>query len=386
MIKQGKKNRITHKKNLLRNLSKVYYAFSIIHLKPIQWIGRLIGMGDLGCNLLMPYAEAIESSSDCYMTYKLMPKEAGLMNPYLPYVSTKDKDCCIVMQGPLCLKNHFTLETIKLYNKIFPGITVILSTWHGEDADEISRIIKETKCEVVQNKLLDNRGAGNSNLQAFSSLAGAKRAEQLGKKYILKVRTDSRVMARGIFSYLVDLINKYPVQENSCLSDRIIVFNAFLFQPYHSSDFFFFGNTKDMVLLFDKKENDYKISSNYADKMIENKMTYRQSFANPFGEIELLIRLFEKMKGNASCDLKEWWEVLSEYLIALPQSCLQSVWYKYDYNHEESNYNMLYRRRILGGTGIDNTVVDYSMWVDMVNKEFLVNCDDYSYLLDEQMS
>ena len=42
-------------------------------------------------------------------------------------------DVAIVIQGPLILDNHFTLNTVKLYKRYYPGCKVIVSTWNDSN-------------------------------------------------------------------------------------------------------------------------------------------------------------------------------------------------------------------------------------------------------------
>ena len=49
-------------------------------------------------------------------------------------------EVCIVMQGPLLARDRFTLETIKLFNRLYPQVTVIVSTWEDENKDYIDLV------------------------------------------------------------------------------------------------------------------------------------------------------------------------------------------------------------------------------------------------------
>ena len=68
----------------------------------------------------------------------------------------------IVLQGPIQKENQFTIETIKLYNEIFKGAQIILSTW----ADEDNKIIDEAQslgAEIILNKKPEIFGPFNVN-------------------------------------------------------------------------------------------------------------------------------------------------------------------------------------------------------------------------------
>ncbi len=75
----------------------------------------------------------LESAAKRYTTYHIRPiKTSGIK---LESQEFDYSNFAIAMQGPLLLKNNFTLETLKLYKKYFQNALIILSTWEGEDED-----------------------------------------------------------------------------------------------------------------------------------------------------------------------------------------------------------------------------------------------------------
>lgn len=380
--------KITRNKKILRKGAKLFCIFLEIIFRIPYLVGKRMGMEDLTCNLLMPFSEAIEQNSNCYVTYNLFPKVAKDLNKWIPYKGRISEKNCIIIQGPIRYKDDFTLETVRYYGRIFPGVQVIVSTWENESQTYIDKLKREKNCVVVVSKYPDCSGAGNVNYQTISSLQGMKEALKLGKQYALKTRSDTRVTAVGIMDILYQMLRTYPlpVKGKNSQKERLILFNTWLFQPYHDSDIFFYGTVKDMIQLFDKKLNRDRSIENAANKMVGNRWTYRDLYEHPYGENEILIKYFEKVNGSVACDLGQWWSVLGERVIALPLNFLRPLWVKYDYNHEESNFFMTYRRKIMGGCGMDNTKVDFTMWLDMYNGEFKLNPRDYEYLLDRPMS
>ena len=380
--------RITKKKKILRGLSRGFYGLSKFMLSIPAFVGKRIGMKDLVCNLLMPFTEAVEDKSNCYVTYNLVPKCANEQNDWLYYASVNSKEHCIVIQGPIAKENDFTLETVKYYGKIYPNVLVIVSTWENEDKQYLKQFESEKNCKVVLNKPPTNPGTGNVNYQILSSLGGVKEAEQYEKKYVLKTRSDMRITAVGVLEILQQYISEYAVADvlREKQKQRLVFFNAFLFHPYHASDFFCFGTTQDIIDYYDVELNQGKRENNMADKMIANQWSYRDLYNNPNGENEICIKYFRKKNGSTKCDLNEWWSVLSQSVVSLPLSILKPIWIKYDYNHEESNFYITFRRKLMGGDKIDNTKVDFSMWLDMYNMNFGLNPEDYEYILDWPMS
>lgn len=382
-----KRNREKDRKDNLRRLAKVYYYFSDLLFKIPNYIGKKLGMQDLTCNLLMPYCEAIENESNCYVTYNLFPKAANDLDNHLTYANRDAGEYCIVMQGPILEKNDFTLETVRCYKRLFPGILVIISTWEGESQEYIQKLEKERNCIVVLNHYPASSGPGNVNFQCVSSLGGMLEAKRNDKKFVMKSRNDMRITMPGTLEMLRQYLEKYAISESAGIMQkyRLIFFGAYLFHPYQAGDFFCFGHVDDMISYYDQPEmvSATQVDANY---IIDNKWSYRMLFANPQGENAINIHYFQKVNGKAECDLEEWWKVLSESIIALPLSFLNPLWIKYDYNHEMNYITMSYRRKIMGGGGADNTIVDFSMWLDMFYHRFALNAADYVFYIDMPMS
>lgn len=381
-------NRIANKKKALRQCASIFNGGLKLMLSIPYWVGRRIGMEDMSCNLLMPFAEAVEMKSNCFVTYNLYPKETKNQNNWLYYASTNAKKFCIVIQGPILKKYDFTLETVRYYGKIYPDVLVIVSTWETENQEYLKKFQNEKNCIILLNKQPDYPGNGNINYQIVSSLEGMKEAMRLGKNYILKTRSDTRVTASGILEVLYQYVKQYTLTGTAMekQKDRLVFFNMFLFHPYHISDFFCFGAVEDMINFYDVEWNKEEKIDNAANRMIANKWSYRDLFNNPNGENEICMKYFKKINGDVHCDLQEWWDVLEHNVVALPLNFIKPIWIKYDYNHEESNFYVTFRRKIMGGDGLDNTKVDFNMWIDMYNSKFQIKAKDYEYILDLPLS
>ena len=96
-----------------------------------------------------------------------------------------ENEFAIILQGPIDNEENFTLETIRIYKKIFPNARIILSTWENENINQI-RLIQKENIDLIQNKIPRNSGTGNINLQLKSTSAGIELAKSEGIKYTLK--------------------------------------------------------------------------------------------------------------------------------------------------------------------------------------------------------
>lgn len=383
-----KSGSIKDKKLKLRRLAKMYYCYLKMILRIPNCIGKKMGIPDLACNLMMPYSEAIEKESNCYVTYNLQPKVVEDMDSHLIYRGNSTEEFCIVMQGPLLYRDDFTLETVRYYGRVFPGVLVIISTWENELDDYIQKLRSEKNCVVILNKHPNKPGGGNVNYQCVSSRKGMLEAKKFDKKYVLKSRTDMRITMPGVLEMLYQYLKMYPISEekNKKQKFRLILFGVYLFHPYQAGDFFCFGETNDLINYYNIDCELSAAPTVGANTMIDNKWTYRMLFESPQGENAINIHYFSKMNGKVECELEEWWKVISEYIIALPLSFLNPIWLKYDYNHELNYITMSYRRKFMGGSGEDNTIIDFSMWLDMLYCRFSLDASQYEFYLDEPMS
>lgn len=376
------------KKRLLRKIASVYSFFSGIPLSIAQWIGKTItGDANFACNMMIPYSQAMEKSTECYVTYDFHPKKANHVNEWLYYAGNNASSCCIVMQGPLRIEEDFTLETVRFYKKEYPNVLVIVSTWNGEDDDTLLQLRKEPNCVLIQNKLPESPGDGNINFQRVSSYYGMCEAIRHNKKYVLKTRTDTRITMPGIFDSLVFMLKANPICEGSVQNERVIFFNASAFLPFNESGTFYFGEANDLKLMFsDKKAAEIKYKNGYNGNLFStNNITYRQLFEKGSSLMDFPKFFFKEVGEKVECKIDLWWDICGRRAICLPVAYLRPLWVKYDYNHENSDFLWLFRRSIMGSCGLDNTMINFGMWNDMMNKELKIESDKYEYLLDEPM-
>ena len=119
-------------------------------------------------------------------------------------------DFAIIIQGPLDLKHNFTFETLKYY-KLNYDCKIILSTWEGEN-NKILNEIKKLDIEVLINKKPNTSGWGNINYQTLSTYNAIKHAKLLGKKYVAKTRTDTRIYSIDSLFYCSHLLRSYELK------------------------------------------------------------------------------------------------------------------------------------------------------------------------------
>lgn len=268
---------------------------------------------DLSCN------------SDYYVTYQIW--EDPLKHPYNDYDNEDiiaelknyrqaNEQVGIILQGPVIYKDDFTYNTICLYKRIFPGATIILSTWKTEAEKKEFEKFQSLEIEVVLSDPPIEPGLKNINYQIKSSYAGAFRAKERNLRYCIKTRTDFRLYAKGCFRLAINLWENYPLKEkNSSQAERLIILPLHLDIEYFIPDYMMLGNTDDMLNFWNTGE-----------------LIYFKKVMNP--EMLLFSRYFHhigKYVKDPIEELREFTKVLADHFIVMDVSMFQPIWKKYTY-------------------------------------------------------
>ncbi len=161
-------------------------------------------------------------------------------------------DISIIIQGPI--NEDFTANVISRMRAVFKDSQIIFSGWIGDNL----QLIPEGVTVVMNHdpggaQMSDNPIAYDSaNRQIVSTLGGLRRAN---RKYSIKMRSDI-VVEKTDWLELFDKYEKYDLNFKF-LRNRVVISSMFCVNPqkiplpYHPSDWFFFGNTEDLIDIFD---------------------------------------------------------------------------------------------------------------------------------------
>lgn len=377
-------------KKVMRKIYKCIYYFDKVLLF-IPWIvGKACHQPDMVSNFMIPFAEAAESMSDCYTNVKFRPKRGG--DSYIPLSQMSETVAAlfaIVLQGPIAIDNDFTFETARYYEKLYPGVLIVISTWDSESKDYCERFSSITNCRVVYNKKPEHAGMGNKNMQAVSSLGGISFAKSKGKNFILKTRSDVRICNPEFLPLMKHLIDKYPCNDvlNIGQKYRLIIFGAYLLSPFSHGDFYSFGYVDDMIEYWkyplQNCDNPYVGNEMYIAIVAEH-LSMRQSTERGMNGEGFAYDYLKRVKPEINYSIQAWWDALRNYFIALPHTASDFLWYKYDYNHEENNLYRTYVRTILGGDEQPKTV-GFMEWLDLYNDNSVLDATDFEYIIDKPM-
>lgn len=260
-----------------------------------------------------------------YIEYRLMPKECDSI-PVIAYNASSIRKTGIILQGPICTRDNYTLNTIKYYKKMYPCSTIILSTWKGENQDAIDEI-KDLGTVVILNDDVLNPGVVNTNRQKHTTLNGIIKAKELGLQYVAKTRTDQCLRRPHVLDFMINLLEVFP-PENTFQKKRIITLPTIcagdVFYPYTFGDYFFFGTVDDMKTLWDFPDD-----VNPERPILESKRQ-QSEFCNE----GTMIRNYLNLIG-AKCDysIEDHWSLMKDYFIGLDNGIVNLHYAKDDIYH-----------------------------------------------------
>lgn len=254
------------------------------------------------------------------------------------------KKCAIVMQGPLAKQDDFTINTVRIYGKLYPGVMVIVSTWEGEDPEYIRRLNSEPNCRVICSKTPEHSGFLNLNYQITSTMAGLREAKRIGREYAFKSRTDNRISTKGIFEFLYSVLHSYPVDEATAYQKYRIVAGAeslygSMFSPFWFSDQFGFGYIDDMLQYWDYPQmNDHFSKKDLQNAVWEKGMTINErTNADLAAETRIVRNYFLRMENRIpECSVREYWEIIKKQFIIVSHADVGLFWLKYDARFDEA--------------------------------------------------
>ena len=169
------------------------------------------------------------------------------------------KEISVIVQGGIDKKE--TPKCLNSIRKILPNAEIILSTWNGADTSDLDYdkvIYNEDPGTVLIEEHKSIKTYNNMNRQLLSTQSGLKIAN---RKYSLKLRSDLILTGKGFINYFekfqkrIDdyklfqqkivtstLFTRYNIK-SSKHHDRVLI-------PFHISDWWFFGLTKDLKSYF----------------------------------------------------------------------------------------------------------------------------------------
>tara|TARA_B100001059_G_scaffold235416_1_gene280956 strand:+ start:34839 stop:35768 length:930 start_codon:yes stop_codon:yes gene_type:complete len=276
----------------------------------------------------------------------------------------------IIFQGPVVFfrGKNLTKNAIVSALKFFQGAEIILSTWRGQKLDEIKQLnVKIILNEDPGSEIRKDypKTYHNANRIILSSFQGLKNASN---DLIIKCRSDIIFKNQQCLNYF-KLYKKYD-NNFKILDNKVVVSNQTTINTkygpkllYHICDWFFLGNKKDLLKIFninfikDEDVRYYSISTkpeNIIDKNNISRYMAEDYITHKF------ISKYIKIRHDYYCDFdlveKEKFErILSSNFVVVDNNKLgfkagkyynlsiRYLWKSYTYNEWKS----LYRKYIL---------------------------------------
>lgn len=239
-----------------------------------------------------------------------------------PDVSTGRK-IAMVMQGPLQRDFDFTVESVKIYRKIFPDVQVVVSTWEGEDAASVDEM-RNDGAVVLLNTPPSHRGPGNNiNMQVCSAAAGVLWAKENGFDYCLKTRTDFRIFNPSLFVDCLTLQKAFPLAHSYAQSQRLVAFsNHVKYMPYTLPDVNMFGAIDDMVQYW---------TPPYDDRTVFHFQTLMQLAKSLHAEAWFLTHYVGKLGRQVHWSLQDYWDIIKDHFVFMDSPAADIYWRKAPY-------------------------------------------------------
>ncbi|MES2006529.1 MAG: WavE lipopolysaccharide synthesis family protein [Patescibacteria group bacterium] len=290
---------------------------------------------------------AWEHATGTLLTFHTRPLYAsGVTHTSHPLVTSPS--CTIVLQGPVLHTERFTLETVRLYKKIYPWARIVVSTWEGEDTEDIEK----EGVEVLYNSRPAYRGPYNVNLQIISAREGVRRAVELGTQYALKTRTDQRMYNPNIFESMVNALTFFPSGPLSKQHSRLLfATGGNIYRPYLLPDMFVFGDARDMLEYWDAPLVAEGAPNPGNDSIFRPELYLGSTFLNKKG-------------WQLDWTTTQMWDIYRECFVFFDWSEIDLYWYKY---HRYSEYD---QRKRYEDRSSANDLMGFMQWLNiMSNKE-----------------
>ena len=345
-------------------MSKIIENILIIPLKVIlKFVDFIIGVFRKNhLSSLMHLVCKATESKELYASFQIKPKDTT----QIPIIenATMPHSFAIILQGPICLRDDMTANSIRFYKKAYPYAAIIVSTWDDELEENISKLAA-LGAVVVKSSKPSNSGILNVNYQLVNSLAGVRKAKEMGCIYAVKTRTDQRVCKPFIFDSMLSALQIFSGGKEQ--KGRIITLgmgSGGMFIPYHTSDFLYFGYTDDLLRIFsaplDNRVDDGTIRSGH--------FPYSRRQLSEWMDPEIYI-MKHYCKDVLGCDTRDtveaYWNIIKNYLICYSMKDVDLMWNKYD-----RLYNLNYYFSSYGGYGdseerLDTMCFDFFNWLNL---------------------
>lgn len=286
----------------------------------------------------------------------------------------------IVFQGPLDKNNDFTINTISLLRKVYPDISIVVSTWMGDVTNEEKSKLEALRCTVLESESMGDeykgkgQKTGHLNNQLLSSREGIEYLKNNNIEYAMKIRTDLRIYKVDFIPYFMNLLQLFGRGR----AINVAFSNSFINVPYHMSDFIWFGAVDKLIKMYSapyRMDEQLKYICEYTEqekhsKHIENVQMMMQKkefegfnwYDNLNVDEEFLVQYHEECyisyhydeKKHGDNLLEAYHNFLKQEIIVVDEMDILVFWDKNIYSAVQSNYALSLNGRL-----------SYSKWLNL---------------------
>ena len=290
---------------------------------------------------------------DNFVSYYLRPKTSS--NIIIEKQIYPNEDTAIIIQGNLDGLKNFVRETIEIYLKLFNNAVIILSTW-DTDIDQTFYNDYKDKIKIIINEKPKNF-IHTTDLQTISTSSAVKLAKDLNLKYCLKSRTDCRIYKKNTITFLKNLINLFPINQNyDFLKSRIIScsIDTRKFRVYGFSDIMLFGITENIEKYFSNESFETGI-----EKYKFGKFPSIINDTAVVHEIFLCARFLASSNININWSLEDWWDKCRDLFCVVDPATIDLFWFKFHWKFEQ--------RFLTNYTSDFSQSLQFSDWLNLYN-------------------
>jgi hypothetical protein len=267
-----------------------------------------------------------------YINYYVHPRYRNnlLKSALLNSRSLKGAQVAIVIQGGIEPKKNFTLETLRIYKKLFPNVEIILSTW--PDMTDLAEEITRIGIHLVINDPPQTSGRANINYQIVSTKAGIKKARELQVVYVLKTRTDQRINHPSMLDYFCTLLDCFPLEskDNGKLRGRIVGVSkgTFKYRIFGLSDMLQFGYLEDVERYWNIDLEPPHVNREPSAPAL----VWRDQYDNPVPEVKLFQSFLKNLGVKMEPTLRGTAQAYSRFFVVVSHRDIDLYWDKYSNN------------------------------------------------------
>jgi hypothetical protein len=296
----------------------------------------------------------------------------SLLNDDFNFIKdTEIKSTILLLQGPI-INFDYVLTSLKYYISSNSYKRIVISTWVNElSILQKNELNKLELIDLVENIKPVYYGISNINLQILSTQNGLKYIQSnFPNSYVLKSRTDQRLLNVSINLYLKTLLSIYKISD-PILKNRIVIcnYNTYKYRIYSISDMFMFGDIFDLLLYWNVSLDHRSVTL----KDIQKPMSLKSWSKLNLAEVYLATNFFSQINYNYNWTIADYWKILDKFFIVIDDNSIGLEWNKYTLNNKNGTLNQFNLRE---------RFYNFSDWVIYKNNDLQYDFETIENKLD----